>query len=364
MRILHAADLHLDSPFEGLSQEDAARRRREQRDLLGRLADLCGENAVSLVLLSGDLFDGETAYPETEETLRRALAAMEAPVLIAPGNHDFWRRGSGYARMALPANVHVFTERAVTCVELPELGARVWGAAFTDRYSGPLLRGFSAEKRPGTLDLLCLHGEVGSPDSRYDPISEAELAASGMDYAALGHIHTFSGARTAGGTRYAWPGCPLGRGFDETGEKGVILADAAPGEVSLRFVPLGGRRYETVSADVSGDEVAAALAAVPDGAQRDTYRLILTGEREDAPDLPAIRRALAGRVDTLQLRDETRLRRDVWARAGEDSLRGIFLARLRDRLKSAQTDEERARITRAARWGLAALDGREAPEEL
>lgn len=364
MRILHAADLHLDSPFEGLSREEAARRRREQRDMLGRLADLCVKNAVSLVLLSGDLFDGETAYPETEETLCRALGAMEVPVFIAPGNHDFWRRGGGYARMALPGNVRVFSENAVTAVELPELGARVWGAAFTDRYAGPLLRGFSVEKRPGTLDLLCLHGEVGNPDSRYDPVSEAELSASNLDYAAFGHIHAFSGARTAGRTCYAWPGCPQGRGFDETGEKGVILADAAPGQVSLRFLPLGGRRYEIVTADASGDETAAAQAAVPAGAERDTYRLILTGEREDAPDLPAIRRALAGRVDMLQLRDETRLRRDVWARAGEDSLRGLFLARLHTMLKAAKTDEERARITRAARWGLAALDGREAPEEL
>lgn len=120
---------------------------------------------------------------------------------------------------------------------MPELGVRVWGAAFTDRVSGPLLRGFSAPRQEGRLELLCLHGEVGVPSSRYDPVSEEELAASGLDYAAFGHVHSFSGLRRAGDCFYAWPGCPEGRGFDETGEKGVIIADVERGGVKLRFAP-------------------------------------------------------------------------------------------------------------------------------
>ena len=93
-------------------------------------------------------------------------------------------------------------------------------------------------------------------------------------------------------------------------------------------------------------------------------RLQAPGETDREPDLAALRRRLEPRVFALRLRDETRLRTDVWARAGEDSLRGVFLRMLRERYDSARTDAEREQITRAARWGLAALDGREEAEPL
>ena len=88
LKILHSADLHLDSPFEGLSAGKAAMRRGEQRELLGRLAALARQEDVDLVLLAGDLLDSDNSYFETGEELVRWLGAMGAPVFIAPGNHD------------------------------------------------------------------------------------------------------------------------------------------------------------------------------------------------------------------------------------------------------------------------------------
>ncbi len=360
IRILHAADLHLDSPFEGVRAASSALRRGEQRDLLGRIAALSRSCACDLALLPGDLFDSERVYPETAELLCRALGAMEVPVFIAPGNHDFYGKGSRYASMPLPDNVHVFSGGAMERVELPALRARVWGAAFTDRYCSSLLSGFRPEKEPGVLDLMCLHGEVGAASSPYDLLSEAELAASGMDYIALGHQHGFSGLRRAGDTYYAWPGCPEGRGFDETGDKGVIIAEAEPGLVQIRFQPVCARRYEILRVSVSdADPAEAAAAALPQGCEKDIYRVVLTGESAYAPDLARVSRALEGRVFALQLRDETRIRRDIWERSGEDTLRGAFLKRLRERYDAAGSDAEREKITQAVRWGLAALDNSE-----
>ena len=360
IRILHAADLHLDSPFEGLSEDRAARRRAEQRALPGALAELCRRESVQLALLSGDLFDSDGAYPETAETLRESLESMAVPVFIAPGNHDPYKKNSACTRMSLPGNVHVFREPRLSCAELPELGVRVWGAGFADRDCPPLLRGFAAEKKEGVTDLMCLHGEVGAPSSRYDPISENEIAASGMDYIALGHVHSFSGLRRAGNTFYAWPGCAEGRGFDECGQKGIIIAEAEPGRVSARFVPLDGRRYELLRVDAGAEELCGSvLGALPQDSEKHIFRVILTGERRFAPDLSALARELEGRTYALQLRDATTLRRDIWDRAGEDSLRGGFLRRLREIYDHAETDEERERATQAVRWGLAALDGGE-----
>ena len=156
---------------------------------------------------------------------------------------------------------------------------------------------------------------------------------------------------------YAWPGCMEGRGFDETGEKGVLLVDVAAGDVQAQFLPVPGRRYEILRVDVTdADPVQAVCAALPEGAARNIFRIVLTGETDRAPNPAALRAALEGRVFAMQLRDETRARRDLWARAGEGTLRGQFLAQLKQKYDAADSDRDRETIVMAARWGLAALD--------
>ncbi|HIS66164.1 MAG TPA: DNA repair exonuclease [Candidatus Scatomorpha merdipullorum] len=360
IRVLHAADLHLDSPFDALSEEKAVLRRAEQRELLRSLAGLRAEQGADLVLLSGDLFDSDAVWAETGEFLRLTLAEMAVPVFIAPGNHDYYRAGGRWERLSLPDNVRVFTSPDFDCEVLNDMGVRVWGAAFTDNYCEGKLAELRIPRQDGFTELVCLHGEVGAAASRYNPMTEAEIAATSADYLALGHNHGFSGLRKAGSTYYAWPGCPEGRGFDECGEKGIIVADVEPGSVKARFIPTAARRYERLSvpADALGS------FRLPEGAERNIYEICVTGETEHEPDLAALRRALEPRVFALRLRDETRLRRDVWERAGEDSLRGVFLRMLREKYDGARTEAEREEITRAARWGLAALDGREEAEPL
>lgn len=360
VKVLHAADLHLDSPFEALPGALAARRRQEQRELLRRIPALAKEHAAQIILLPGDLLDSDIAYGETARLLSEVFQGVEAGVFIAPGNHDYYSADCPYARLRIPENVHIFRENRLTAVSLPALGVRVWGAAFTDKRSAPLLRGWRCPRADGQIELLCVHGDVGNPASPYNPVSVEELAASGVDYAALGHVHTFGGVQRAGNTTYAWPGCPEGRGFDETGEKGVLLAEVMPGAARAAFLPLDGRRYETIRVNVTDTEpLEAVLTALPEDSPRHIFRVLLMGERLCAPNLPALRAALEGMTFALDLRDETRLRQDVWARAGEDTLRGLFLAALKERYDAAETESERAKVTMAARWGLAALDREE-----
>ncbi len=360
LKILHTADLHLDSPFEGLSAGKAGMRRSEQRELLQHLAALAGRENVDLVLLSGDLLDSDNSYYETGEELVRTLGTMGVPVFISPGNHDRYTPKSPWARLKLPGNVHVFSEPSITGVSLPELSACVYGAAFVEKHAGPLLRGFSAPKREGIRNLLCLHGEVGARESAYNPISVEELAASGADYAALGHIHRASGLLRAGETWYSWPGCPEGRGFDETGEKTVSLITLSDTGCTLETRSIAQRRYEVLTVDVSDtDPLLAVHTSLPDETVRDVYRIVLTGEAEESPDLNRLHAVLDELFFDLQLRDETRPRSSLWERAGDDTLRGLFLKKLRAQYDTASDEHERRRIEQAARWGLAALDMRE-----
>lgn len=360
IRIVHGADLHLDSAFVGLSEEKARQRRQEGRLLLDRLAALVREEQADLMLLAGDLFDSRHVYPETLDHLARALANMDCPVFIAPGNHDPYQQGSPYASSIWPENVHIFRAEELQAVELPALNCVVYGAAFTSpQRESEVLADFTAPA-DGKIHLMCLHGDVGGIDGHYGPVTLKQLGDSGMDYVALGHIHQYSGLQSQGVTAWAYPGCPEGRGFDETGDKGVLVCDVERGNTQLRFVPLCLRRYQIVEADVSGKTAGQILdALLPDG-ENDLCRVIFTGETDEKGiDIPALEREYAGRFYVLQLRDNTRISRDIWERAGEDSLRGLFLRELRRQYESAATQEERDRIILAVRFGLAALDGRD-----
>ena len=359
IKILPAADFHLDSPFDSLSGEKARERRREQRELFLSISEICEREGVEAVLLPGDLLDSERTSFETCEILLEVFKSIKAEVFIAPGNHDYVSPGSPYLTLKFPKNVHIFTSPEITKLEFPEKGFTVWGAGFAGDSSPPLMTGFRAGGEG--VKIMVMHGDVKQPRSTYNPISEAEIAASGLDYLALGHVHSFSGIRKAGGTFYAYPGCPEGRGFDETGEKGVLIGTVGQGFCDLKFLPLGGRKYEILNVDLSeaGDALSAILPHLPRDSGRDIYKIVLTGEFEGSLDLESLAEKLSDRFYALTIKDRTRIRRDIWEKAGEDTLRGIFLRKMRKKYEEAKTEEERERIVLAVRFGLSALDNGE-----
>jgi len=360
IKILHCADLHLDSPFEGLSSGKASLRRREQRELLKRLAELARTEQVDMLLMSGDLLDSDNTYYETGEELNQCLRSLSIPVFISPGNHDYYTPKSPYARLKLPGNVHVFSNNEIECVPLPGINAQVFGAAFTEKRSGSMLAGFSAENRPDILNIMCIHGDVGGRDSNYNPISLEQIAASGMDYIGLGHIHKASGLKKEGSTWYSWPGCPEGRGFDETGEKTVSIITLSKEKCELETRCIAGRRYESMKLDITGvDPLLAIHTSLPDDTMRDIYRITLVGEADGNYDINRLYNNLDEMFFELQIRDETRIYRGLWDYAGEDSLRGLFLKKLKEEFDSVKDDKQRNTIEQAARWGLAALDNME-----
>ena len=352
LKIIHGADFHLDSPFAGLRPEQAAQRRREQRELLDRLAALAREKQADLVLLAGDLLDSERVYRETAQALRAALASIPCPVFIAPGNHDFYSRQSVWATLDWPDNVHIFSSGALEQVELPD--CTVWGRAFTDPHQASSPLDGLAVPEDGRLHLACLHGCVGQGND-YGPIAPEDISASGLDYLALGHVHQGSGLQKEGRTYWAYPGCPEGRGFDELGEKGVLYVEAEPGRVNARFIPLAKLRYEVITADVTGPlgALSEILEILPGRTSDLICRLILTGESE-AVDLANLEQTLAPEFYGLTIIDRTRLPQDLWARREEDALTGLFLQTMWDKCQ-AEPDNQLYQL--AARYGLAALEG-------
>ena len=359
MRILHAADLHLDSAFAGLAEEKAALLRQESRDILRRMVDWANDHAVDVMLLSGDLFDSDRMYSQTARTLAQALARFRGRIFLSPGNHDFYAPGSGYDAVDWPENVHIFTSRRPQTVLLRSLNASVTGAAFTSAEEWEPFDGASFSGGDAPIRLGVLHGEVTRGESKYRAIPPAEIEKTNLTYLALGHVHRCAGVQRAGNTAYAYPGCLPGRGFDETGDKGFLYGEITPEKVELEFIPFAPRRYQSVTADITDRDPADAVrqALDPDCGQ-DICRVLLTGSRRENFSLSALTSELSGLCAALELTDETYPEEDVWARCGEGSLRGLFLQNLRARYDGADEDEKR-QLLQAARFGLAALDNRD-----
>lgn len=350
LKILHSADWHLDSPFSGYSRERQDFLRREQRGLPEKIAALCKAETCDLMLLSGDIFDGK-ASRESQELLKTALEDCAVPVLIAPGNHDHWGPGSPWLEKCWPENVTVFTD-TLDSVAIPGLDCRVWGAGYRSMDCPALLEGFRAGGRE-RYQLAVLHADPLSSHSPCCPVTSGQVRDSGLRYLALGHIHK-AGSFRAGQTLCGWPGSPMGRGWDETGEKGVYIVDVGE-ETSLRFVPLDTPRFYVLDADISDGPVSAVEALLPPVGNEHFYRIMLRGSGE--VNTLELRRQFA-QFPNLQVVNRTEPELDIWADAGEDTLTGTYFRLLQEAMES-ELPENRGHVALAAEISRKLLEGRE-----
>lgn len=349
LKLLHSADWHLDSPFGGFSPEQRELLKQQQRRIPGMVADLCRREGCDLMLLAGDLLDGE-ASRETIESLKTAFTACGVPVFVAPGNHDFCAPGSPWVEEKWPENVFVFTG-GLEAVTLPELNCRVYGAGFQSMDCPGLMEAFQASGEEKYC-VAVLHGDPTQKDSPYNPITTAQVRASALDYLALGHIHK-AGAFRAGNTVCAWPGCPMGRGWDETGEKGVCIVTLDT-QTEVQAVSLDTIRFYELEVDVGDDPAQALEEVLPGGGSENFYRIDLTGyAKVDAGQLKA---GLPG-FPNLELRDRTEEPMDIWAAADQDSLEGIYFTMLRKAMEADPDNAQRIRL--AAEISRKLLSGKE-----
>ena len=348
MKILHSADWHLDSPFASFSGERREFLMESQRTLPERFQMLCAAENCDLVLLAGDVFDG-AYHRETAARLADALEDCGVPVFISPGNHDFYGQESPWVRENWPANVHIFSGR-MSYVDLPELDCRVYGAGYSAMDCPSLLEGFRAE-REFRHTVAVIHGDPTGGRSPYCPVTASQVGDSRLDYLALGHIHQ-GGSFRVGNTLCGWPGCPMGRGWDETGQKSALLVTLGQ-QPEIRPVSLNMPLFfdeEVCIEDGSGLE-----SLLPAVENTDFYRVTLTGTGE--VDIPQLLQRYV-HLPHLELRDRTEAPLELWAEAGEDSLRGIYFEMLRSALERAEP-EEAERIRLAAEISRKLLEGRE-----
>jgi DNA repair exonuclease SbcCD nuclease subunit len=225
IRILHTADVHLDSPLRSLALRDPELRdrvRTSSRTALTRIVDIAVAEDVAALLIAGDLFDGAERSARTASFLTLQLERLREHgirVFYIKGNHDAENPLTG--ELTLPDNVHVFDGRG-SKVQLAE---DVWihGVSFANRHAPEsLLPKFPASVE-GAVNIAMLHTSLTGAEGhdRYAPCTVGALAAAGFDYWALGHVH-----RRQVHSNAPWvvmPGTPQGRDIGELGTKSATL---------------------------------------------------------------------------------------------------------------------------------------------
>ena len=144
IRILHAADLHLDSAFEALS--DARRPSRlEQRELLLKMARLAETSEAGFCSWRATCWTAKARTWKPLKSFNKSSVASKYRCLFLQATMT-----TGlplpYARIKMPENIHIFKSETIQCVELPELGARVWGAGFVSGSAPPLFPALERKK--------------------------------------------------------------------------------------------------------------------------------------------------------------------------------------------------------------------------
>jgi DNA repair protein SbcD/Mre11 len=274
VKLVHAADLHLDSPLLGLERYEGApveRIRSATRRAFSNLIDLCLEERAEFLLLAGDLFDDDWRDYSTGlffvSQLSRLLESGTR-VLFVRGNHD---AASHITRnLRLPEHVIELASRAPDTRLFDDLGVAVHGKSYAQRAEQDNLALAYPEAFAGYFNIGLLHTSVsGRPGHEpYAPCSVADLASKGYDYWALGHVHQREVLSTA--PWIVFPGNLQGRHWREPGSKGATLVELEGGLVQrvehrdlsvVRFVDVALESALEADADTVCEGVSSALQA-------------------------------------------------------------------------------------------------------
>ncbi len=299
LRFIHAADLHLDSPFTGIRaaapDNVAAALYSATFDSYRNIIDLCISDQVDALLVAGDIYDGADRSLRAQRAFIDGLRILDAAGIrsfVCHGNHDpldGWE-----ARLSYPDGSHRFGadfEAVPLFLGEPER-ALVYGISYPTRDVYENLVSSLGPVDGSAFTIGLLHANVGGNTNHapYAPCSLDDLAQSGIDYWALGHVHTRQVLRERAPT-VVYPGNPQGRHPNETGARGVYLVEVDDvGNVSLEFRPTDTVRWERVSIDISAmeteqdilNEIDDGMHSLLDGAEGRSVvvRMTLTGRGE------------------------------------------------------------------------------------
>ena len=358
MRIIHCADLHLESPMKNIIKSDKAKERRDE--LLynfDRLVDYANDKKVDIILVAGDIFDNGKKRKSAVKHIREVITDNpHIDFLLLKGNHD--TGGLFGAEDGVLDNVKLF-DKSWTSYEYGNVVIK--GVELTqDNYKDVAL---SLVLDPGKCNIVTLHTGPANHNGEKEiyEINFNDLKNKNIDYLALGHIHKYDRQQLDDRGVYVYPGCLEGRGFDEVGEKGFVLLDIDDdNNITDTFIPFAGRliyREEvSVEATDSMSDIIAKIHDVADSiADPNLLEIVLVGKTDMNElvdiDIRRIKREFDDRFYYFRVKDSTTMQIDYDSFAYDKSLKGEFVRLLS---KQNMSDEDKSIIVEL---GIKALKG-------
>ncbi len=360
LRLLHTADVHLGARHADLGDAAAAQRER-QFAAFSASVDLALSEKVDLFLVAGDLFDSNVQPRRSVERvaaeLERLVRARIRSVLI-PGTHDVYDRSSVYRAYDLAALAGAPAGGDLLTVLTPErpwvhIGACdvvVHGPVFaTKRAPHSPLRDLADVHTPdATWRVGLVHAAIAIPgrtDHDEVVITQDEIAASGLDYLALGHWHGAQVAKARGVT-YAYAGAPEPVALDQDKAGKVLLVTleqrAGTKVVDVKEHVVGLTTFERVEVDAATVESQPALIArLRAAADKDRVLDVrLIGVRPDDLDLdPAeVESALHGDYLKVRVRDHSQPTLTDSVLPPPETIAGAFIRTVEEQIATLERD--------------------------
>lgn len=386
VRLIHTADLHLDSAFSSrFSKEEAEERRRNLLIAWNKLLQYGIERKVQAILISGDLFDSPVVSRSTMEIFLSSIRKNpEISFFYLRGNHD--TKNTFRFRDDLPKNLFLFSKEGKKYrlkEKLVLLGQEFYGTERRNEFpeepeelvEEELLSPSSAKDAVQSIwnlkeedcNILMLHGalrEGGFEVQNEQGISLKQLSRYPIHYLALGHIHKREEGKY-GSLNYIYPGCLQGRGFDEEGEKGFyyVEIEEETKEIKAEFVPLKEGEFRIIPLFLSEEdgtldtEEKIRESLKNEGAEaKDSVRIILKGEKRagEERNLRYLEKQLEEEYAYIEIKEETKLKLRKEEFIHEKGLKGEFLRMVSESESLSEEEKEKLMIL-----GIGLLQGEE-----
>ena len=376
VKLIHTADLHLDSAFRSrFTKEEAENRRQKQLMAWKELLSFAVEKKVQGILIAGDLFDSPVVSHGTMDFFLSTIAEHpEISFFYLRGNHD--TENTFRYQENLPKNLFLFSDKGkkyrlndrlllagveygTKDISFGENKGATQGAgqAAEQAVEQETVHGAEALSKNETeseeeskflklkeedCNILLLHGALYQGTPKGDSLQGEEgiflknLEKLPLSYIALGHIHKGGEGKLNNGALWAYPGCLQGRGFDEEGERGFLYlkVEEEKKEIHKEFIPIKQGEFRILEIELLEDEGTLVCLKKIEAemekagiSKEDSLRIILKGKKglEQERNLRYLQLQLQDSVFFLEIQDESELSWNREEAMKEKSLKGEFL---------------------------------------
>lgn len=357
MKLIHTADLHLDSPLTAnLVGKERVARKTELLQTFQRLVDTAEAQNVQAILIAGDFFDATQTTQKTKQYVYDIITThpnLEFYYLC--GNHD--ENLTAFAGVELPENLFVFSD-VVTTYKIGDY-VTVTGVELNEDNYKTVYDNIALSQ--DLVNIVMLHGQVEGASNNYETLRLQKLKDLPISYLALGHYHKFQTGKLNNKADYCYAGCLEPRGFDEIGPKGYVLIDISEdNKLGYEFVPFSKRTIWEIEVNMTKLETVlnqekAVDFATKHIAAKDWVRVVLVGDvaLDTRLDLEHLQTVFADKFANFELKNKTQLKYDAEKLKANVSVEGEFV---RTVLQSAESQEMQQQIIKT---GLDVLYGKE-----